>query len=200
MLPSRQQHPLRLTEGQADRLESVLKHRGQTKQAFCLTAVMRAVEEAEAEMRVRTEEKIQRRRDVKDKRAGNEPVGLGLGLKMRPSNDGERAIANANTQSAPPVIVNVGGTQTQGNRSLIEGLASHIASGPEYSKGERLRAAIDVLRSVSGDQEEREALANQLDVAVAAATAKGKQQAAPPGGGVVRMTRAAFDSLSDFLK
>lgn len=170
-LPSRQQTSFRMTEAQADRLDKTLRRRGQTMQAFVLSVVMRAIEEDEAEDRV-AQDGRQRRREARDARRQVEaPSGLGL----RPRPVAAEAPPPPAPATPPPVQVVVhgsgspapAGTGASGG-DIIQRLAAFVTTGPEYTRGERLRQTVEILRVSSGTEEERLALAQQLDAAVAA--------------------------------
>lgn len=195
MLPDRQRPSIRFTPDQAERLKRVLKHRGQTAQAFLLQAAMREIEETEAEIRLGRDDR-QRRRDAKEaRRADDAPVGLGI----RP-----RSAPEAEAPAPPPtpqgqVVVNVGGGNgapaPAAGGDTIARLATYVTTGPEYERDTRLRSATEMLHASSGNKEEGLALAAQLDAAVAARI---KEQPSE----IVRATRAvgvAYDKIKDFL-
>lgn len=121
---------------------------------------------------------------------------MGLGLRRRAAEESEPSSA----PSAPPVqvVVNSGNGSSQGGSGgdLIARLAAYVATGPDYERDGRLRRAVEILRTSSANDEERQDLAQKLDAAVTARIkerpsefAKAKQ--------AVTMT---YDKIKDILR
>lgn len=130
-LPDRKDVRIRLTENLVDRLERVLKHLGQTRQTFFCPLAKRAIEDAEAEMKISGERRKPNSQD--SRREG--PTGLGLNFHRAPD--------IVPRQSEPsPVVVNVGSTA----KGDVEEQADYVVSGPDYERDGRMRDATEKLK------------------------------------------------------
>lgn len=165
-LPDRRQKPVRLLPEQVSRLERAVRLSGSTEQSYMATAIMQRVEDDLA----REGEASERRRDARDgrRRDGEEPAGLGLGLRRR-----------AAEPPAPPaapqgVVVNVG--PGAGGSDAVARLAAWVMAGPGHREP-RLREASEILKASASSKEEGEQLAGQLEAAVA----QRSQQEKPKG-------------------
>ena len=123
-LPLRLEQKIRLTEDQATRLERVVKKRGQTRQAFMLAGVLRAIEEAEAEIRIGREDRRMRRESRDARRTAEEPRALasatpqGGDPSRRPNRLPSRARPSRLLSTAAMAVVATAaaGTSSRGSR------------------------------------------------------------------------------------
>lgn len=153
-LPPRKHKLFKLAAEDAERLRRVTHRRGMTEQAFFQAAMVRAIDEADAEDHARKDARA-RRREERDARRFDEPQGLFP--DRRP-----RVFPEPSSPPAVPqgVVVNVSGPASGGD--LVARLAAKVAAAPERERDNLLRQAEDLLDT----DEERRALAGQLETAV----------------------------------
>ena len=175
-LPDRGIKPLRLTQEQSTRLERAADGQNLTQQAFMVNAIMRAIEDQEA-----------KREQSRDRRGGNAknyrqdtPLGLGLFRDKPPSAPAPEV--------APPgqVVVNVG-KQDAGSDDIVSRLVDSVTGGPDFSRDDRMQAALESIRRLARSDAEREEMTQQLKDAVIARSGK------KPGS-------SFWDSMKDLIK
>lgn len=170
MPPSgRHQQPLRLPHKVAEQLRRQAGRDGVSVNAYVLRAV-------KAQLRADGVDTERERDTPKRDRDRDAPQGLGLSRTRRP----EPELLPTFEEEAPapaPVVVNVGGAATAASEgSLLEGLAAFVMNGPLFSRDQRKRTALDVLKATPG---ERDQLAQQLEALL---ETKKAQQARPSFG------------------
>lgn len=158
-MSERQRPSIRLTEDVNTRLERACKRRGLTKQSYILTAVEDALDRDEESLRTRQED----RRPRRDSKVPGESSGLGFGRTLRETSAPKISVA----EPAQGLTVNVN-TAPTGGGDLVSRLATFVAGGKDdYERQSRKLMAADMIRDSGGSLEEREALADKIDKAVA---------------------------------
>lgn len=168
-------HFVRFTETQNDRLHAVRTYRGATIQGFLHAAAMKALEEAEQEMRADEEYRERKRAEGKRRAA---PKGLGIREHLQAEEERRdarsAALRDEEPPAAPQVIVQTGQAQSAPDAE-IDRFAAYVANGPQWNRAERLRESNRILSATAPTPEERNRLAKALDSRIAAI--EGKSQA-----------------------
>lgn len=116
--------------------------------------------------------------------------GLGIASRIAPKKEESEETVPAATA---PVVVNVNNNNgvNSADAAQIEKLAGYVVKGPSYLRDSRLRTAVDVLKSMTEDKDERAQLAANLDAAVKKLEAK---------EGNTNLKTSAINKLKEFLR
>lgn len=179
--------PIRLQPEQADRIRKTARERGLSQAAFVL-------ESALAECTVAEERRSRKYRPPKEENAtpgvADAPKSAGLGIAARIAPSKEES--EEPTAAAPsPVTVNVNTGTNSDDAAQITKLAGYVVKGPSYLRDSRLRNAVDVLKSMTEDKDERAALGASLDAAIKKLEAK---------DGSTSLKTTAMNKLREFLR
>lgn len=157
----RVQQPLRLPRDMKERLERAARRKGVSIQTYMQMAIEARLETDEETRRQRQDDRRQQRRDQ------DAPQGLGL-RRLSPQLSTVDSWGDVPAEKPTgPVVVNVGTREGAAEGGLIAGLVDFVTTGPAFSREQRKRTAVDVIRAHGKTSEEREGLARQLDAALA---------------------------------
>lgn len=160
-LGARKTAVVRYTPEQWDRLEHARGFTGETAQALQLRAVLRELEEIEADMVARKDRR--RARAGATALSGGGPAGLGLFQDQSP----EPLTTPASTP--PPVAVYVGG-RGGAEDEIIARLAKRVLEAPSYDRDIRIREAMTVLRTFASSEVEQRSFIDKFETEIAKTT------------------------------